>query len=497
MIQSEGFLEILKGAEHLPTLPGIAVRILEAVRKEDTSLKEIADILSTDPPLSAKILKIINSPFCGLQGKITSVPHAVNLLGIQAVKNFALSFSLVRGLSHRNGNSFDYPSFWKHSLVSSITSRLIAHEVLPDQEEDASFLGLLHDLGILALAQCIPDQYSLVLREREASLSSYHEIENQVLGFSHLDVGGELLKTWGFPESFHIPVRFHHYPERLQTDQPELLSLARILHLSSLFTDFFDHPEKGLYFGLVEWYAKAYGLLDRLNLDRIVQRTQELTATAFPFFEMKMEGEAGYAEMIERARGEMVNLSSDFIQKFLEQQRQIEVLRTQVSLDGLTGLNNFQRLHELLDMEIHRNRRYGSPLTLVLADIDDFKAINDTHGHLAGDHVLKELAGHLKEALRKTDMVARYGGEEFALILPETDAQGGVVATERIRKMVASLRVYYEGLQLAVTMSFGTASLVPLEVVPKKELIRRADVALYGAKKKGKNCICVYDETPK
>ena len=189
MIDSKGLLEIMEAAEHLPTLPGIAARILEAVRKEDVSLKELAEILSTDPPLSATVLKIINSPFCGLPAKVTSGPHAVSLLGLHAVKNLALGFSLVRGLNRENGNAFDYPSFWKHSLVSSITSRLIAHEILPAREEDVFFLGLLHDLGILTLAQCLPDQYALVLTEREKSLASYYEIENQVLGFNHQDVG--------------------------------------------------------------------------------------------------------------------------------------------------------------------------------------------------------------------------------------------------------------------------------------------------------------------
>jgi len=359
------------------------------------------------------------------------------------------------------------------------------------------FLGLLHDLGILTLAQCLPDQYALVLREREKSLSSYYEVENQILGFNHQDVGEVLLRSWGFPDSFCVPIKFHHCPERLQTDQPEILSLTRVLHLSSLFTDFFDHREKGLYLGLVEWYAKAYGLLEHLDLDRIVSRTQELTASAFPLFDMKMGGTTDYMEMIERARSELVNVSSDFIRKFLEQQQQIETLREQASLDGLTRVYNFQKLQEVLDVEMSRSRRYGSPLTLVLADIDDFKSINDRYGHQVGDHVLKELAGHLKNSLRKTDIVARYGGEEFALILPETEAQGGLGAGERIRQMVASIRVLYGKLELAVTMSFGMASLDPSDPFPKKELIRRADVALYAAKGKGKNRLCLYQEDPK
>ena len=108
--------QIVRNIEDLPTLPGIAMRILEAVKKEGANLEEIGDVLSTDPPLSAKVLKIINSPFYALPRKITSVPHAVSLLGINTVKSLALSFSLVKGFK-KGRSEFDYTLFWKTSLT--------------------------------------------------------------------------------------------------------------------------------------------------------------------------------------------------------------------------------------------------------------------------------------------------------------------------------------------------------------------------------------------
>jgi two-component system cell cycle response regulator len=486
--------EILKGSEQLPTLPGIAVRILEAIREDKISLTALAEILSTDPPLSGKILKMVNSPFFGLRAKITSVPHAVNLLGINTVKNMALGFSLVKSFSVGNKHSFDYPLFWKNALVSAITSKLMAHEFLPDLEEDAFFLGLLHDIGILALVQCIPDQYCLVLEETERSLCSYHEAESQVLGFDHMEVGEKLIKGWSLPESFSIPVRYHHFPEDLRTDSAEIHRLAQILHLSCLFSDLFNLPDKGLYLGLVEWYAKAYGLFDRLDPDDMVQQTQQLTAAVFPLFDMKMDEGMDYVEMIERARSELISISSEFIQKFLDQQRQIETLREQATSDGLTKLNNFQRFHELLNGELHRVRRYGTPFSLIMGDIDDFKRINDTHGHLAGDHVLQAVAGCLRNTLRASDMIARYGGEEFAVIVTETGLEGALAAGERLRKNISSLTVHYEGLEIGVTMSFGIAAMDSSQRMCKKDLIKRADAALYSAKRTGKNRCCVHNE---
>jgi diguanylate cyclase (GGDEF)-like protein len=486
--------EILLGAERLPTLPGIAVRILETIRDEKMNLTALAEIVSTDPPLSAKILKMVNSPFFGLRVKITSVQHAVNLLGINAVKNMALGFSLVKSFSCGSNHAFDYPLFWKNALVSAITSKLMAREFLPSLAEDAFFLGLLHDIGMLALVQAIPEQYGLVLEERERSLCSYHEVESQVLGFNHMEVGERLIKGWGLPELFSIPVRYHHFPEDLNTECVEIHKLAQILHLSCLFSDLLNLPDKALYLGLLEWYARAYELFDRLRTDDIVQQTQELTATIFPLFDMKMDGRTDYVEMIERARSELISISSEFIQKFLDQQRQIEMLREQATSDGLTKLNNFQRFHELLDSELYRAKRYGSPLSLIMADIDDFKRINDTHGHQAGDHVLHAVAGCLRDTLRTSDMIARYGGEEFAMIITETGLEGALAAGERLRKNISSLRVRYEGLEMGVTMSFGIAAMDSSQRMSKKDLIKRADAALYSAKRTGKNRCCVHNE---
>lgn len=117
---------IVNNLNKLPTLPSIAVRILKAVRNKDTGLKEIGDILATDPSLSAEVLKAINSHFYSLPNKITSVPHAVNLLGTQTVKSLALSFSLVNNLRSNESNGFDYVSFWKTSLIGAVAAKILA-----------------------------------------------------------------------------------------------------------------------------------------------------------------------------------------------------------------------------------------------------------------------------------------------------------------------------------------------------------------------------------
>ncbi|MBE9542341.1 MAG: GGDEF domain-containing protein, partial [Proteobacteria bacterium] len=142
---------------------------------------------------------------------------------------------------------------------------------------------------------------------------------------------------------------------------------------------------------------------------------------------------------------------------------------------------------------VYRAKRYNLQLSVILADIDHFKAVNDNYGHLAGDYSLKKIAECLKDSLRESDSAARYGGEEFAFILPETGPDGAFIVAERLRKDIDSIRIDYEGEKISTTMSFGIASFDPANDISKTDLIKKADHALYQAKKAGRNKCCMYE----
>lgn len=155
--------------------------------------------------------------------------------------------------------------------------------------------------------------------------------------------------------------------------------------------------------------------------------------------------------------------------------------------DALTGLYNKRYLLDYLQREIDRSARYGRPLALILFDIDHFKSINDTMGHLAGDVVLRDLADRLRSKICKDDLIARYGGEEFAAVLTEADRASAAELAEQLRQTVEALPFSFEGRPFAVTISLGVASIHGDEVVIPQELIRRADECLYRAKREGRN----------
>ena len=159
--------------------------------------------------------------------------------------------------------------------------------------------------------------------------------------------------------------------------------------------------------------------------------------------------------------------------------------------DPLTQLVNRRALTIRLVTEMERVRRYNAPLAMLLVDLDHFKLINDTYGHLAGDDVLFSVATVLKRAVRSVDTVARYGGEEFVIVLPETGKQGAISFAERIRDKLASHRFTVGGRQdIRVTASIGVATYPATGLDSVEDLIRAADSALYRAKGSGRNLVC-------
>jgi len=170
----------------------------------------------------------------------------------------------------------------------------------------------------------------------------------------------------------------------------------------------------------------------------------------------------------------------------LENARLRRIVERQALIDGLTGIANRRQCEDALTTEIARAERLGSTLTLVLGDLDDFKAVNDAHGHIVGDDVLRMFAGVLRATVRDSDLAGRWGGEEFILLLPGADAAGGAQLADRVRSALAECSFEgRDGQQVRVTCSFGVAQHRP--GAGERELFSAADRALYRAKSTGKN----------
>jgi two-component system cell cycle response regulator len=166
-----------------------------------------------------------------------------------------------------------------------------------------------------------------------------------------------------------------------------------------------------------------------------------------------------------------------------------ETIYRMTIMDGLTNVHNKRYLIETLDRELPRAMRHQRPLSLCMFDLDHFKQVNDTFGHIAGDYVLKEVASAVRLRLRPDDIIARYGGEEFAVLLPETDLNGANVIAEELRRLIAERVFEFESERIPVTVSIGCTQLKADDDSIK--LIKAADDKLYEAKRGGRNRVCI------
>lgn len=486
----------------LPSPPAIAIRILEAVKKEDVTYEELARIISSDPSLVAKALKIVNSPIYGLPQKVDSLEKALAMLGLTALKNIALSFVIASELRTHSEGGFNFDFFWKRSVTAAVAADLTA-TLLGNRNENAFVTGLLQDIGIAILYFCKKEDYLRVLDERKAGDCSLVETEKRIFDFDHQELGSEILKKWGLPDTICMPVRYHHKNGKV----PDIYKLEiDTIHLSDKISSVY-HGSNGsekvdmIYDILRNVYHKSEA--DTKNL---IDSTAERSIEIFSVFEIDPRDMKPYSEILQEANEELgkLNLSYEhLIIRLKESKTHAENLATELKTaneklkklalqDSLTGLYNRRHFQTILDKEFSKAIRYQRPFSLIMFDLDHFKRINDSHGHRLGDKVLQEIGALFLKAVRTNDVVARYGGEEFAIIAPETDLKGAAVLAERIRKSIERMEIELNSAVIRTTVSAGAATCVPGEnTVSKYELLDAADSALYAAKKNGRNCVAV------
>ena len=476
---------------NLPTLPGVALELLDIIKSDNPDIDKAAEIISSDPPLAVKVLQTINSPFYGLRNEIVSVSHAISLLGLSALKNLALSFSLISNFKPKRDVSFSYVQFWKDSLVGAVAASEIAGKVDSDSPEEAFFAGLLQNIGSLILAESYPEKYEQVVNHMKAENAGLHQAESAILGIDHTAVGEFAVRKWGLPEVLKTPIGCHHYPMLLKNPATKEQTLTQILHLSSIYIDLFDSSNVQDELFLIAKCLDSYGYSSSIEIAVITHRISERTKAIFPLFDIEIDEEE-HIFIVESAKEELTKLSDSLIAQVDEQNRDLEKLKGQVAVDGLTNLSNKVNFMDTLKREIKRSTRHDRPLSIIMADIDYFKAINDFYGHLAGDHLLKAIAEKLKGALRESDFIARYGGEEFVVLLPDTSESGASQTAEKLRETIQSLELNYRGKKISATMSFGVAVLDLRRQSGAESLIQMGDEALYKAKDLGRNRVCVF-----
>lgn len=627
----------LKAVNQLPSPSGTALQIIKLLQDEDASVHQLARLVQSDPALSARVLRFANSAALGARRPIANIPDAVAMIGMKAVRNFAVGLSLVSDNSQGPCRNFDYAAFWARSLLLAVTIAAVTARERTTMPEEAFSLGLLADIGRLALATAWPDEYSeclveedekrlLVLEHKQFAVdhdtltllllddwgmpavfmdalklsqndrtvenSRADRLSQQIVFSRHLvrycladdqmrslllpelqqlgstlnfDEGGlsvlvdEIMEQWydwgyiiqiktsiedcaNLQKSDTEPVsNIKDEPVPVQADSSEAAAMDVLIigdHQSGLLSDVSEHliacghrsaihDEKESALKRILEQPPQMIIIDCSNEDALQTSKKDFDEIGFCIALRNYDfGRSIYLIMLSNCKTEenLVEAFDAGVDDYMIQPVGLRVLLARIragqrilalqenlrnehealrkasaalvlanrkfkhlaNTDLLTGLPNRRYAMRRLEREWISSLRTHRPFSLLMIDLDHFKAINDKLGHDAGDEVLIHFGGILESNLRASDVACRLGGEEFTVIAPDTDSAAALLLAKRIRAAVEANQPARFELPNLLTASIGVACAINGKP-DWRELLNLADKAMYEAKHAGRN----------
>lgn len=221
---------IVKRARNLPVLPEAISKLLQVVADVKSQAKDVSKIIERDPSLATRFMRQVNSPFYGFSGRVSTIQHAVVIMGFDAVKNLAMGISIAKMSRKGSDPVLDEKSFWEHSVGVGIVARYIAKEIGYPSPEEMLLAGLMHDIGKLILADNIPREYKRVIKEAKEKEEEIYKSEKKILGASHAELGEWFTKEHRFPPVLSACVGYHHEPNSQSSGK--FIKAVRVIYLA-------------------------------------------------------------------------------------------------------------------------------------------------------------------------------------------------------------------------------------------------------------------------
>lgn len=498
-------LDSILASDRLPSLPEVAARIVEIARNPEPDFDKMIEAIRADPAIAGRILKTANSALLGMRTRASSIEMAVPRLGSTMVRTLVLSFCLAE---YQNRNSLNlrpwYQQIWRESLMQAATAEMLAERQGQRIDPANWFLaGLIQDIGRLALLHTCRDEYVEHVLEVDDDRSQRHR-EQDWLGFTHVEVGLGLCRRWNLDPEIIDAVAVHHASAHrvVPLKFVSSVSLPAALITASLVADYLEEVSRNLSCSrenlermLMQVFAMRPNEIFRM-LGEVDHRVGELSAAfgidvgrAPELEHILSEAQRLLAEIAVTSQLRLVNahVSVGRAERIrMAAEEQMETLQETVWRDSLTGAFNRAWLGSALNSTLQQAHEHGVPIGLMFIDIDGFKSINDTEGHPAGDLLLQQVTGILKECTRLTDSVVRYGGDEFVIMLRDVNADMLTLIADQI---IGRVRVDLKSTESnrTITCSLGAVLYEPQDssLIRTDALIKEADRAMYEAKRRG------------
>jgi diguanylate cyclase (GGDEF)-like protein len=490
----------LQRGNRLPSLPTVAVEILRLFNTPDASIQELTETVQTDPALAIRILKAANSPRYGARGEITDLRMGIARLGRNNLTPLVLSFSLASTSLKTTDAAEHYKQIWLRCFVQATAAEIIAATHGPTAAAECFTINLLAGIGRLAMLKADAELYSQCIDQTAESNRPFCEIAEQLFGTTPLALSIDILHDIGLPERRITAVRCLENAELkadLQSSDAQIVAATRTADAVARYL-----CDENAAVGLLTLEEAISGSCDEADqtveglLEAIHARLEEsgslfnIDPSRIPapdeLLESALEQLADFTSFLGTSDQDQV--PSELLEENGRLKRRVQDLIRETSVDALTGIYNRGWFNTHMSEVQAISRINDQEFGVAIIDIDRFKLVNDTHGHQAGDHVLREVAQALNGVTRQDETIARYGGEEFVLLLENACQQGMAVVGERLRSQVEAATIEFEGKSIPVTVSVGIAHGYPWQNANfSQELFARADAALYEAKHNGRN----------
>ena len=472
----------------------IALQIVRESLAPEASLPGLAKLAESDPGFALRIIAVVNSPAFGPQRHVSDVRQAVSMVGIRGLRGIGMSLALSDMVPVGEAGR----TLLGNSLRRAVASQLLAQQMGQKEVDEFFTTGLFLEVGLLSRARDDLEGAAEVAR-----LPALHRImhERAAGHLEHPAAGAALAATFMLPAHVEAAVLQHH------ADTPPESLASRVAWAAERLAAIWEGGDAAQNRKLAIDAVLALGLTQE-DAQIALKNLPEMVVAAATAFDRDVGPQQSVESILVDVNRSLLEMTQNYdaaVRRLETLLAEKELLGKQLleanlqltrlaSTDALTGLANKRALEEALNRDLARAERDQTWLTIVISDIDFFKKVNDTYGHLTGDEVLRQVGRAFGSKLRGGDLAARYGGEEFLLILPGSNTVGGKIAAERLRKSIEELVLQGPSGPFHVTSSFGVASVCGPGCAGKiTELIARADTALYAAKHGGRNRVVAAD----
>jgi len=497
----EQLKKLVESLDVLPSTARVPMRILELHRSRSSTLQQFGDALIADPSLATRVVSLANSAWAGQNKPVVKVSDAVRLIGVNNLMPLLFGVSLAGLFNRADIPPSQRESLWKNSLLKAVVARHFAAQEDRELAEPAFLCGLLQDIGLPVILACDPSsatELSIVIDHDPVAAATR---ERDLYGMTHGTVAQVIAHRLKLPELFAAAAAGHHDIDG-PTLPPGYEKLASGLRLAATV----PHIASGETPGLGERFARrlleerpgitpvavkqlTVSLLKEFNqlLGMLGGRTP---ADNLRFRSFLQEVCDGVARTLTNAIGESVQMVSRLETRITE----LEGKAASADIDSLTGLINRRAFLERATQIFKLSSEIRSTVGVGFADVDDFKRVNDHHGHDAGDAALRALAKALKDTVGKRGIAARFGGDEFVFLLVSEGGAQQEAITNDLQNVLQQQVCKIGDKTFPVSFSCGIQWLgVPGPDADFEAHLKQADQLMYKAKKAGKNRCIVQD----